>query len=288
MTDPRPTGSPGDPGRDLDVALAGLDPAGPAGAALDAAEQERAQVTLSRILATDPADPAAPGARPPRTARRLVVRRVLPVGVVAAVAALVAPSLLGGAAYAGWTPTPEPLSPSRSAAAAATCLERQEVTDQPVRTLVAEQRGEWAYVLVQGRPRLVDGTSVVLRASCLLPVDRIGQPAQAGDRWFGASDQEPRTAEPGARRIRAEVDAVGTTQDGAFRWSEGLVGRDVVGVTFTRPAGGGDVEASVVDGNYAVWWPAGEASGDNPEVADAAVVTLRLRDGSRVVVAPRG
>lgn len=64
-----------------------------------------------------------------------------------------------------------------------------------------------------------------------------------------------------------------------FAWAEGHVGSDVTAVTVTT-ATGLEIEASVNDGRYAAWWPAGEIDGDNPEVTDAHTYTLTLADDS--------
>ncbi|MGL5823697.1 MAG: hypothetical protein ACRCYU_02485, partial [Nocardioides sp.] len=59
----------------------------------------------------------------------------------------------------------------------------------------------------------------------------------------------------------------------------GYVGSDVVGVTVDPPVGP-DVEASIQEGRFSAWWPAGEARGDNPGVSGAWTYTVTLADGS--------
>jgi hypothetical protein len=41
-----------------------------------------------------------------------------------------------------------------------------------------------------------------------------------------------------------------------------------------------EIEASVSDGRFAAWWPAGEVDSDNPELGGAWTYTLTLADGS--------
>jgi len=202
------------------AALRDLDPA-PA-TALTAAERERAEATLARIVAT-PADGPVPVEADPAPRRR--GRLMVPVGVAGVVGAAVPVLLLsGGSAYGSWTPTPEPLTGSAAAEAAATCQAALQLPDRPERDLVAERRGEWVYVLI---------TDAGGEAACLLPEDLIGQSATTiGDErgFFGRHDPDPAEAPTLApRRIDEFQGMSGTTDEGYFVWVEGYVGRDVTG-----------------------------------------------------------
>lgn len=41
-----------------------------------------------------------------------------------------------------------------------------------------------------------------------------------------------------------------------------------------------EIEASVDDGRFAVWWPAGEVESDNPELGGSWIYMLTFADGS--------
>jgi hypothetical protein len=59
----------------------------------------------------------------------------------------------------------------------------------------------------------------------------------------------------------------------------GYAGRDVTRVTVDPPVGP-DVEASLEDGRFAAWWPAGKARGDNPGMGGEWGYTVTLTDGT--------
>jgi len=134
------------------------------------------------------------------------------------------------------------------------------------------QRGDWTYVLV-GRSHT--------EAACLLPNDIIGQdPADYEGKFFGSYDSDaPQAPRVAPDRIVQTMYMSGRTDEGLLNWTEGHVGRDVVGVTLHTPTGL-TVQASVTRGRYAAWWPAGEAKADNPEFADAPTFSVTLANGS--------
>jgi hypothetical protein len=145
--------------------------------------------------------------------------------------------------------------------------------------LVAEQRGEWTYVLLGG-PHA--------EATCLLPNGLVGHdPADLEGEFFGQYDAEavePPHVAPG--HVAETMSMSGDLHGGLFNWVEGYVGRDVVGVTVHTPSGL-EVQASVTGGRFAAWWPAGESRMDNPEIADAPSFTVSLADGSTRDTTPR-
>lgn len=252
------------------TALRDLDPA-PAIFTLDEDERARADATFARIVSAPdqgllPVEPEVPSRA--RLPRRLLVA----VGLAAAAGVGTSAVLLGGTAYGSWTPTPRPLAGAAAAAAASSCRTALEVPDGGERLLIAEQRGQWTYVLIGG-PRT--------QAACLLPNGLVG--AEAGDyegHFFGTYDADVPPAPQVAPDGLAETTTMsGATDEGLVNWSEGYVGRDVVGVTVHTPTGR-RVEASVARGRFAAWWPAGEAKADNPEIAEASTITVTLADGS--------
>ncbi len=280
-------------------ALADLDPAGgrPSTlAGLDPAQRRRAEDTLTRILATDPRGPVDPDPTPrpvprpvPRTARREArreawrKRRILlvPAGLVAAATAavVVTPGVGGGQAYAGWVPTPSPLPVARTAQAAEFCLAAHDLTtSSDTRTLLAERRGDWAYVLVsRGDDQL----------SCVIPTSGLGEdPDRLVGGYFSSLDTEVAAPRVPADGLEQSTSVLGETDDGLLASTEGSVGRAVVGVSVLLDRGD-EVEASLAAGRYAAWWPEGDA--DDPDDVQAAVedgfrFRLTLRDGSTRVV----
>lgn len=288
-----------DPG--TSAALRQLDPAGRAddgrAAALTPHERGRADATFERIVSSDPVAARASTsslsgistARPPsgtaRWPRR--PRRWWPVwiGVVAVAAALAVPGLVPGVlpnrdvAYASWTPKPVRLTPTESAAAVAACLQAHGLRHEPAaEPLIAERRGEWTYVLIP--------LSGDLEASCIMSTDATTDGTRPRDGvWLGgAGDQPPLKA--GARHLYRTVSGIGGTGEGLLSFTEGVAGRDVVGVTITTPRGM-TVVASVDNGRYAAWWPAGENKLTNPEISGAATFELTLRDGTTSREPPR-
>lgn len=246
-------------------------------AALAPSEARRAATTLQQILATDPDAGSARRQPAPTTVRQRHARRWLmaSLGAVAVAAAVVLPALTTGGvkAYASWSPLPVALSPAEGSVAAGACLDSLGQPAGPrVAPLLAERRGNWTYVLVQPTSKL--------ESSCVMPTAEITG-ARAGDRrrWFGSSGEVLSDPPPGPDELRVNTAAVGETKEGLFSYSEGVVGRDVVDVTFTTP-GGVTVEASVTDGRYAVWWPAGRSYLRSPEISDAPVIDITLTDGT--------
>jgi hypothetical protein len=250
------------------TALRDLDPAGPT-TGLSEEEHARADATFSRIVSAPDHPPRRiEPERPARLPRRLLVAAGLAGATGIATSAL----LLGGTAYGSWTPTPTPLEGSAATTAAVSCRIALDVPDHGERVLIAERRGDWTYVLL--------GDSHT-ETACLLPKGVGGKdPADYEGKFFGSYDSDvpaaPRVAQD---RIVQTSYMSGRTDEGLVNWTEGYVGRDVVGVTLHTPTGL-KVEASVAQGRYAAWWPAGEAKADNPEIADAPTVTVTLADGS--------
>ena len=240
-------------------------------------EARRAAVTLEQILATDPAAGGPQREPAPTSVRRRHPRRwvLAPLAALAVAAAVVAPTLTigGDEAYASWSPVPVALSPAESAAAARACLDSLDQTADPrVKPLLAERRGAWTYVLIQ--------PTAGVESSCIMPTAEVtGGVAEERRRWFGSTGEQLSEPAISPEELRVHVAATGSTEEGLFSYSEGEVGRDVVGVTFTTPRGV-TVEASVANGRYAAWWPAGKNHLRSPEVSKAPDIDVALDDGT--------
>jgi hypothetical protein len=255
----------------LTTALRDLDPAGRS-VALSEEERARADATFSRIVSESVQHrlPAQPG-RPRRV--RLLRRVVVAAGLVGAAGVATATLLVGGTAFGSWTPTPVTLVGDAATTAAASCRVALDVPDRGERVILAERRGDWTYVLLAASHT---------EAACLLPNDVVGGQDHSDyeGKIFGNYDPDEPPAPRVARdRIRETMSMSGRTDEGMFNWSEGYVGRDVVGVTLHTPSGL-KVQASVKRGRFAAWWPAGDVRGDNPETTDAPTFFVTLADGS--------
>ena len=263
--------------------LRALDAADPA---FEESVRQRAAATLERILATDPEAPA-PTAAPRRKPSPRVRRVLLAGGAVAAAAVVVAVPMLTGRdeAFASWSPTPVELTGADRTAAARACLALQGTDeselafdpDSRASVLVAEARGGWQYVVftVAG----LSGTE--LQGSCLVPDDLVADPRPGEGGFFGSlgpADEEAGSPPP-RDLAREDSHAIGSVDGQAFVHVEGRAGADVVGIEVTTPSGM-SVEASIDNGRWAAWWPAGDDSMDNPELAEAPAYEVTLRDGT--------
>ena len=256
----------------ITAALRELDPA-PA-TPLTEQEQRHADAQLARILTSPEPDEGVAGARPSRPGRRRVL---VPAALLATAVVGLSTFLGGGAAFADWTATPTPLAPQTAVAAAATCRAGMAMPPEISRVLVGERRGGWTYVLL-------DGTAG--EGACLMPDDLVGADV-AGDRearFFGSYDAEhvdpPEPAPDGLVETESMTGTVPlpgrlplTTVDGLFVWVTGYAGSDVTRVVVDPPVGP-DVVASLQDGRFAAWWPAGKARGAGTDGAWAYTVTL--------------
>ena len=260
---------------------------------LDAADRDRSQeqriraaATLERILATDQDAATSTTALTgrPRRARRLLLAG----GVVAAATAAVVVLPIWpdqSEAFASWSSTPVELTGTERTAVVDACLllqgdEGGELDFDPradASVLVAEKRGGWSYVIF----RVVGTSGTELQGSCLVPDDLVAEPRPGEGGFFGGLGHAEDTAGPPPARDVAEEDTsgVGVVDDEAFLFAEGRAGADVASIEVTTPTGQ-EVEASIDNGHWAVWWPAGDTSMDNPEITEAPTYTVTLRDGT--------
>lgn len=212
----------------------------------------RSDARLEQILASDPADPETGNALAP------VRRRIRPrwVAIPAAAAAIlavgvVAPQLTGldAAAYASWTARPsEPTHADRSVADDA-CRDKGLDLRSP-RLDLAERRGEWMALLYTS-------ATDPMATTCLARLPVGSDHAEHVDL--------ARAGGQGAVPVAAEFTQGPIFQNGGKRpfgignrpimsITLGDVGEDVAGLTITTAAGQ-QVEATVANGRYVVWWP---------------------------------
>jgi hypothetical protein len=249
---------------------------------LTEAERDRADAMFARIVAA-PADASVDAPFPVTPGRRRRRRLLTGVGLAGA-AGVAVPALLfsGGSAFASWTATPEPLTDAGAAVAAATCRTHMGMPDRGERIVIAEQRGGWTLVTMAGPEA---------EFTCLMADDTADQDTRQGDGVVMAAGGGPSAAPTVARDDIVETTSMGgaihddefvpwADDRDWFIWAEGYVGSDVTGV-MVRTASGMEIEASVSDGRFAAWWPAGEVDSDNPEVNGGGwTYTLTLADGS--------
>jgi hypothetical protein len=261
---------------------------------LDAADRElsqpqrsRAAVTLERILATDP-EPPAPTVAPNRTPRRRP-RLLLAGGVVAASTAagvVLVPIITGGTeAFASWSPTPVELNGAERTAALKACVVLQSGhggelaldPGAPGSVLVAEARGGWNYVVFTA----AGSSGRELQGSCLVPDDLVADPRPGEGGFFGGLGGAEETAgsQPARGVVREDTYGVGSVDDETFVYAEGRAGADVFSIEVTTP-GGQQVDASIENGRWAVWWPVGDDSPRSPEMREAPTYEVTLRDGT--------
>jgi hypothetical protein len=213
-----------------------------------------------------------------RSPRRAVLAGAAAAAVVAVATVATVTTLSTPPAFAGWTAVPTVLSDEETTARATSCdtnahaivdgADGPQVEDIPISPVLAEERGEYTYVLLTG-----DGAV----GECLVTAQASG----ATDVVTGDSATGVPLAEPGPRDVTTLQAgtaswSAGATGDGALTSAYGRAGAEVAAVELTLTSGE-RVEATVHDGWWAVWAP-GEAS-----LRDAAELTFT--DGATAQVA---
>ncbi|MFI2105387.1 hypothetical protein ACH436_18995 [Isoptericola sp. NPDC019693] len=233
---------------------------------------------MAELADLDPArDLRAPG-RPDDEALQAILgtaRRATPIrrsgraGVLAGAAAAAVVAVAGvatvwwpstQAAYASWSAVPTGLTPAEVQTRAAACdrvahdivegADGPQVAEVPISPVLAEQRGDYTYVLLTGEAATGE-CLVTTRASGA--TDVVG-----GDAVLGSAP-----AAPGPRDVTTVQSGTaswseGDTGDGALTSAFGRAGEDVASFALTTTSGE-RVEATVQDGWWAVWAP-GEAA----------------------------
>jgi hypothetical protein len=213
-------------------------------AALTAAEQQRAEETLERIVATAPSTGAAGPAPARRSRRRLVLVAAAAIMLIAGWA-VVQGNRGGDAAYASWTATPAPVASSELDAAGSACRDKLHgfaIDADRAKLVLAERRGDYLALLYRTDNPDMSGACLVHN--------------RQGSTDFGDVDMGVGVGGSSGPALKAPARSY--TQGGVFvshgaSITDGAVGDAVTGVTIH--AGAFRVRASVKSGRYVAWWP---------------------------------
>ncbi|SKC81588.1 hypothetical protein [Krasilnikoviella flava] len=195
-----------------------------------------------------------------RSPRRAVLAGAAAAAVVAVATVATVTSLGTPTAFAGWSAVPTVLSDEEMTARAASCetsahtitdgADGPQVEDVPIGPVLAEERGEYTYVLLTG-----DGAV----GECLVVAQASGATeVVTGDTVLGAPPAAPGPRDVTTLQAGTASWSQGATGDGALTSAFGRAGAEVAAVELTLTSGE-RVEATVHDGWWAVWAP-GEAS----------------------------
>lgn len=251
---------------------------------LTADEQERAEATLERIVATDPKT------EPPRTTTSALARRGwrrLALVATTALALIVGAVVVQGigsdkAAYASWVATPEPVTEDSLDAVAAACKRQVdsyfiEWGNHPdkAKLVLAERRGEHVALLYRTE-------NPETSASCLARNPEGSSRVSNIETGAGGSSGPAEKAPPkGFTEGAIGEHPVGNQ---IFSITDGAAGDEVKGVIIH--AGTFTVEATVQNGRYAAWWPGPAFESGPPEPSGyggpGSILTydLTLEDGT--------
>lgn len=266
-----------------DRALRGLDPAPKT---LSARELARANDTLSAVMSSESADLDGLRNSPPTPTRGLPSWRWIAVPAVAATA--IGAVVIGGmgsdsTAYAGWSATPTPLDPDDATLAGQRChdmlsgmIEPEDggpTTDamESLEPQVNESRGRWTFTL------MTSGDTV--QGACFMPLELIGDAFTEAEQpnTFGGIATTNDPLELQGDEIETFFGGMGSTDEGLFGYLTGRVGDDVEAVRISTP--GQRIDASVTNGHWAAWWPAGSQDRDDPEILNTTLQVI-LKDGT--------
>ena len=249
----------------------------------DEASRRRAEARLEQILAANPSGtPAAPPRvsplRPTPKTRWLALSAV---AVIAIGALVIVPTVTRpDPAYASWTPVPSTLTEAERTIAVTACLQSDGGL-KSARPLLAERRGEWVGVVIDGEMN----AEVPATTSCLMHLPTGSDHAESLT-WGSSGGQ-------GAVPIGGQFTDGSISQFGGgglfglwarptVSFNVGDVGSDVAAVTIVD-ADGQTVQATVDDGRFVAWWP-GRAFGDETEgnggPAPSLTYSLTMRDGT--------
>ena len=266
--------------RELDAALRELDVAD---LTLTAQEQARKESLLSSLLDQQSSSSSTEVTELLGRRRRRTVRWLIP----AAAAGLVGVFLVTGGpgdnpAYASWTPDPQPLSGDMSAKVERACKSamaetksrhadvppdvRPTTKPETAKTVVAEKRGNYIFLAMAAE----DGST----AECFLAAD---DPSRVQAMTGSSSTSQT----PPAKALRAgefEGNGAGMSSgpEGTYAFTQGRVGPEVTGVMIRSE--GRTVQATVLGGHYAAWWPSTPFTG--PSATPVVSYDVRLADGS--------
>ncbi|HEX6390964.1 MAG TPA: hypothetical protein VFZ89_16005 [Solirubrobacteraceae bacterium] len=225
------------------------------------------ETALRSLDAADP-DPRATPAAATRPRRRRAPRLTLAGAAATVAVAIVAIAVrdggdASGVAYASWTPAPSAVAAHDLDAVVDACRDQLDTGAIPV--ALAERRGNFVAVLFHKNNPDIAASCVAWNTPGSSKVEhvRTGIGGSSGPAW---------TPAPGRITQGMVADFAG-----AAAFTEGAVGRGVVGVTIH--AGAETVTATIANGRYAAWWP-GSAFGDGPNPKLLLTYDVRLADGT--------
>jgi hypothetical protein len=196
-------------------------------------------------------------------------------GLVAAATAIlvVLPSVSGGdPAFATWTAAPSGMTERERADAAAECRESkkgvgdgmyaQDVAAAAV--AIAERRGAWTTVILTGEGGF-SAMCITDDSAYFFTKSMIGSVGKSTD-----------IANRGPRELTATALGTGTMGAGKISLAAGIVGSEVVGVSY-RSRAHEDVAATVSYGHFALWLPGAELQDAS---TDGVNVDVTYKDGT--------
>lgn len=213
------------------------------------ARRARSTSSLENLMRA-PAQPEPPGALF-GSRWRITASLAAACAVVTAVVASLLPGD-GDAAYASWTPVPEPLTAAEALPAAEQCAAGWstgwEPPPAPDDVLLAERRGIATMVLID------KGADGLVACDILDPANGVS----------GASLLDPDSPLPAANRVTVESQLA----SGDTAWYSQVIGRSGPGVTDVDVIlpDGTTIRATTRAGWWLAWWPGREGSGMGKEL----------------------
>ncbi len=136
---------------------------------------------------------------------------------------------------------------------------------------LSESRGPWTFTL------MTSGKNI--QGACFMPSETIDG-ISAGfeqDNTFGGIATTDVPLELQGDEIETFFGGTGSTDEGLFGYLTGRVGDNVKAVRITTP--GQSIDASVIDGHWAAWWPTGSQNRDDPGILQTKL-QVTLKDGT--------
>ncbi|MGB3828222.1 MAG: hypothetical protein WA962_05545, partial [Ornithinimicrobium sp.] len=142
---------------------------------------------------------------------------------------------------------------------------------ESVQLKLSESRGPWTFTL------MADGQNI--QGACFIPSEAIDGTFEGFEEsnTFGGIATTDDPLELQGDEIETSFGGVGSTNEGLFGYLTGRVGDNVTAVRVT--AAGQRVDASVVDGHWAAWWPAGSQDRNDPDILNTKL-QVTLKDGT--------
>lgn len=258
---------------------------------IDEIAQVRSEARLEQILAMNPAaDPTINRSSPKRLGKAKWA--LIPVAATLILGAAI--SARPNPAFATWSATPQSIDVSDLVVLNELCRESWESADPeigesvmapyefPAAPIIYEQRGDWAITAYESEPAALEGNpremSCVFKRVTEKDQYAIDHGSAIGGWWYvggfaSASEGAEHIDDQGTDRTYVSLRSHGGTSiDGNHRviYALGTVGQDVRDLVVHIPTG--DVQATVMNGRFLAWWPAGSGWG-SPERTRGFTVT---------------